>query len=298
MTLLDKCPVCSGGKLAPKLDCIDHSTSKETFIIVSCETCDFAFTNPRPKDDSLGEYYKSDMYISHTNDTKGLFNWMYQTVRKYAIGTKVNLLKKTSQKKNHLDIGCGTGEFLNACQEAGYNTKGIEPSEIARKQAIINFNLSVSENTNLDQFKKGEFDSISMWHVLEHIPNLNKTIKGFSQILSENGKVIIAVPNHKSWDANHYKEFWAAWDAPIHLWHFSKDSIEKLFNKHNFKLKKSKPMLFDSFYVALLSEEFKTGKKKFINGFAIGLISNIVGIFTKRGCSSTIYVFEKQNKVI
>ena len=122
MTLLDKCPVCSGEKLAPKLDCIDHSNSKETFIIVSCETCDFAFTNPRPKDDSLGEYYKSDMYISHTNDTKGLFNWMYQTVRKYAIGTKVNLLKKTSQKKNHLDIGCGTGEFLNASQLAGYNT--------------------------------------------------------------------------------------------------------------------------------------------------------------------------------
>ena len=298
MILLVNCPVCSGSNLLKKLDCIDHSTSKEKFTIVSCETCEFTFTNPRPQDDSLGKYYKSDMYISHTNDTKGLFNWIYQTVRKYAIGTKVNLLKKISQKKNHLDIGCGTGEFLHACQEAGYTTKRIEPSEIARKQAINNFNLSVSENTNLDQFKKGEFDSISMWHVLEHIPNLNKTIKSFGQILSENGKVIIAVPNHKSWDANHYKEFWAAWDVPIHLWHFSKDSIEKLFNKHNLKLKKSKQMLFDSFYVALLSEEFKTGKKKFINGFAIGLISNIVGIFTKRGCSSTIYLFEKQNKVI
>jgi len=295
MILLEKCPVCSGTKLAPKLNCIDHSTSKETFVIVSCETCDFTFTNPRPKEEDLGEYYKSDMYISHTNNTKGLFNWMYQTVRKYAIGTKVNLLKKTSQNKNHLDIGCGTGEFLNACQKAGYNTNGIEPSETAREQAIKNFNLSVSKNTNLDQFQKGEFDSISMWHVLEHVPNLNETIEGFSQVLSENGKVIIAVPNHKSWDSSHYKEFWAAWDAPIHLWHFSKDSIEKLFNKHNFKLIESKPMLFDSFYVALLSEEFKTGKKKFITGFIIGLISNIIGIFTKRGCSSTIYVFEKKN---
>ena len=295
MILLEKCPVCSGTKLAPKLNCIDHSTSKETFVIVSCETCDFTFTNQRPKEEDLGEYYKSDMYISHTNNTKGLFNWMYQTVRKYAIGTKVNLLKKTSQNKNHLDIGCGTGEFLNACQKAGYNTNGIEPSETAREQAIKNFNLSVSKNTNLDQFQKEEFDSISMWHVLEHVPNLNETIEGFSQVLSENGKVIIAVPNHKSWDSSHYKEFWAAWDAPIHLWHFSKDSIEKLFNKHNFKLIESKPMLFDSFYVALLSEEFKTGKKKFITGFIIGLISNIIGIFTKRGCSSTIYVFEKKN---
>jgi len=294
MILLDNCPVCSGSNLLKKLDCIDHSTTKEKFTIVSCETCEFTFTNPRPKDNSLGRYYKSDMYISHTNNTKGLFNWMYHTVRKYAIGTKLNLLKRTSKNKNHLDIGCGTGEFLNACKNAGYNTKGIEPSELARKQAIKNFNLSVSENTNLDQFKENQFNSISMWHVLEHVPSINKTIEEFNRILSEKGKVIIAVPNHKSWDANYYKEFWAGWDVPIHLWHFSKLSIEKIFNNYNFKLLEKKPMLFDSFYVSILSEEFKTGNKKFINGLMIGLISNIIGIFTKRGCSSIIYVFEKQ----
>ena len=294
MILLNNCPICSGDNLLNKLDCTDHSTSKEKFKIVSCETCDFTFTNPRPKDKSLGEYYKSNMYISHTNNTKGLFNWMYHTVRKYAIVTKLNLLKRTSKNKNHLDIGCGTGEFLNACKNAGYDTKGIEPSELAREQAIKNFNLSVSENTNLDQFQNNQFDSISMWHVLEHVSSLNKTIEEFNRILSEKGKVIIAVPNHKSWDAKYYKEFWAGWDVPIHLWHFSKLSIEKLFLKYNFKLVEKKPMLFDSFYVSLLSEEFQTGKKKFINGFIIGLLSNIFGILTKRGCSSIIYVFRKQ----
>ena len=293
MILLENCPICSGSNLLKKLDCIDHTTSKEKFKIVSCETCDFTFTNPRPKDKSLGKYYKSNMYISHTNNTKGLFNWMYHTVRKYAIGTKLNLLKRTSNNKNHLDIGCGTGEFLNACKNAGYNTIGIEPSEVAREQAIKNFNLSVSENTNLDQFQNNQFDSISMWHVLEHVSSLNKTIEEFNRILSEKGKVIIAVPNHKSWDAKYYKEFWAGWDVPIHLWHFSKLSIKKLFLKYNFKLVEKKPMLFDSFYVSLLSEEFQTGKKKFINGFIIGLLSNIFGILTKRGFSSTIYVFEK-----
>ena len=234
------------------------------------------------------------MYISHTNNTKGFFNWMYHTVRKYAIGTKLNLLKKTSKNKNHLDIGCGTGEFLNACKNAGYNTTGIEPSELAREQAINNFKLSVSEDTNLGQFQENQFDSISMWHVLEHVPYLNKTIEEFNRILSKNGKVIIAVPNHKSWDAQHYKGFWAGWDVPIHLWHFSKLSIEKLFLKYNFKLIEKKPMLFDSFYVSLLSEEFKTGKKNFVKGFIIGLISNVIGIFTNKGCSSIIYVFEKQ----
>jgi len=294
MILLSNCPICSSSNLLKKLDCTDHSTSKKKFIIVSCETCDFTFTNPRPKDNALGEYYKSDMYISHTNNTRGFFNWMYQTVRKYAIGTKLNLLKKTSKKKNHLDIGCGTGEFLNACKNAGYNTTGIEPSELAREQAINNFKILVSEDTNLGQFEENQFDSISMWHVLEHVPALNKTIEEFNRILSKNGKIIIAVPNHKSWDAQHYKEFWAGWDVPIHLWHFSKLSIEKLFLKYNFKLIEKKPMLFDSFYVSLLSEEFKTGKKNFVKGFIIGLISNVIGIFTNKGCSSIIYVFEKQ----
>ena len=133
-----------------------------------------------------------------------------------------------------------------------------------------------------------------MWHVLEHIPELNKTIREFNRILNKNGKVIIAVPNHNSWDAKYYKEYWAGWDTPIHLWHFSKLSIEKIFKIHDFKLIEKKPMLFDSYYVSLLSEEFKTGKKKYVKGFTIGLLSNIIGIFSKRGCSSIIYVFEKK----
>tara|TARA_B110000967_G_scaffold202994_1_gene242824 strand:+ start:439 stop:1323 length:885 start_codon:yes stop_codon:yes gene_type:complete len=294
MILLDNCPICLSGDLKNKFNCKDHSTSKEKFTIVSCETCDFKFTNPRPKDNSLGNYYKSEKYISHTNNKKGLFNWMYHTVRKYSIISKLNLLQKVSNNKSHLDIGCGTGEFLNACKNAGFKTEGTEPSKLAREQAINNFNLSVSQKTELNQYKNGQFDSISMWHVLEHIPTLNKTISELNRIVNKNGKLIIAVPNHKSWDAEYYKDYWAGWDTPIHLWHFSSLSIEKLFNKHEFKLIEKKPMLFDSFYVSLLSEEFKTGKKKYINGFAIGLISNLIGIFSKRGCSSITYVFEKK----
>ena len=233
------------------------------------------------------------MYISHTNNTKGLFNWMYHTVRKYTVKSKLKLLNKESAGKKHLDIGCGTGEFLNACKNSGYKTKGIEPSELARKQAIKNFDLSVSKNTNLGQFENNKFNSISMWHVLEHIPKLHKTVEELNRILNNNGKIIIAVPNQKSWDAKYYKEFWAGWDVPIHLWHFSEINIEKLFNKYNFDLVNKKPMLFDSFYVSLLSEEFKSGRKKYIKGFIIGLISNVIGIFTKRGCSSIVYVFKK-----
>lgn len=294
MILLKKCPVCEYPSLKAKMTCKDHTTSKEEFKIVSCETCNFTFTNPRPKDEKLADYYKSEMYISHTNSSKGIFNWTYQKIRIYTTRKKLNLLKNIVPKGKHLDIGCGTGSFLNACKKAGYETEGIEPSEIARKQAIENYNLSISKNPDLTQYPKYEFNSISLWHVLEHIPNLNVLVGQFQNALKPEGKLIIAVPNHKCWEANYYKENWAAWDVPIHLWHFSQKTIAKLFNKHGFVLIKTKPMIFDSFYISLLSEEFASGKKHFIRGFIIGLISNIFGIFTKRGHSSLIYVFEKK----
>ena len=296
MILLKNCPVCHGSKIVKKIKCCDHTASKENFTIVSCETCNFLFTNPRPENSDLEDYYKSEMYISHTNKKEGLFNWMYQTARKYTIKKKVALIKQHTNKRNHLDFGCGTGEFLNACQKNGFKVKGVEPSEKARKQAIKYYNISVTQNYSLEGFKQKEFKSISLWHVLEHVPELTKTIKQLKRVLSNDGVLIIAVPNHKSWDCKYYKKFWAAWDVPIHLWHFSKENIELLFKKNGLKLVKTIPMLLDSFYVSLLSEKFKTGKKNFVKGLLIGIISNIIGTITKSGHSSVIYVFKKSDK--
>ena len=293
MTLLKACPLCGNKRFSPIMQCKDHTASKEMFNIVSCETCSFTFTNPSPLYENLKNYYKSDMYISHTNNSKGFFNWTYQTIRRYTIQSKLSLLLSIKKRGVHLDVGCGTGEFLNACKNAGYKTFGIEPSRLAREQAVKLYNLSVNDKTDLSLYNKEKFDSISMWHALEHIPELNKTISSLNRILKSNGKLIVAVPNHKSWDAKYYKEYWAGWDVPIHLWHFSKKTITSLFEKHKFQLIQTKPMIFDSYYVSLLSEEFISGKKKFIKSFFIGLISNLAGIFTKKGHSSTIYIFKK-----
>ena len=296
MMILDKCPICVSSKITKYFTCIDYTCSREKFNIVSCETCGFKFTNPRPNDNEIGEYYKSDVYISHTNNKTGFFNLLYQKIRNYTIIKKVDLLKSISKGGVHLDIGCGTGEFLNACKKSGFKTKGVEPSEIARSKAIDNYGLEISSDISLNQFKEKTIDSVSMWHVLEHVTNLNDTVRNISQILKNSGKIIIAVPNHKSWDCKYYKEYWAAWDVPIHLWHFSEKTITKLFAKHNFKLVQTKPMFFDAFYVALLSEEYKNGNKNFLKSFIIGLISNIYSLFVKNSCSSHIYIFESQKK--
>ena len=295
MNSLKNCPICKQNKFSTKVTCVDHTVSKEKFTIVSCETCGFHITNPRPKKENMGRYYESEKYISHTNNKDGFFNWLYQTVRKHTIKTKTKLLKKVTSGGKHLDIGCGTGEFLNSCKKHGFKTEGIEPSKIAREKAINNYNLSVKESTDLSLYKGSSFDSISMWHVLEHISDLNENISHLHRILKPGGKLIVAVPNHKSWDASHYKESWAAWDVPIHLWHFSKKSITNLFKNNRFCLIKTKPMLFDSYYISLLSEEIISGKKKFLKAIVIGSISNLLGVTTKRGCSSAIYIFEKQN---
>ena len=295
MITLESCPTCKGKKFSKKLDCKDYSTSQESFTIVSCETCGLLFTNPRPPENNLAKYYKSDMYISHTNNKKGMFNSIYQTVRKYSIKRKLRLLKEKVAKGNHLDIGCGTGEFLNACKKEGFSARGVEPSKIAREQAIKNYDLVVSSNADLKQYSSYEFDSISMWHVLEHVSNIEEMLRGIKRILKKDGTLIIAVPNCNSWDAAYYKEFWAAWDVPIHLWHFTKKTIKSLFENNGFKLEDTKPMIFDAFYVSLLSEEFKFGKKKFIKSFLIGLYSNFIGFCSNKEYSSTIYIFKKQN---
>ena len=292
MIEIKNCPVCNKSNFSKHLESKDFSVSKESFVVVSCDTCDFHFTNPRPSDENLGKYYISDHYISHNNTRRTLFEKIYQLVRRIAINGKFRLISTFFRSGRILDVGCGTGDFLNKCKSKNWETKGVEPSEIARNQAINNHKLDVEESTDLSKLE-GEFDIITMWHVLEHVSSLNETLVQFNQLLSKKGKIIIAVPNLESYDAKYYKEYWAAYDLPIHLYHFSKKSICTLFEKHGFSLRKTKGMKFDSFYVSMLSEEHISGKKNFIKSVFVGVISNLYGFFGKRGFSSSIYVFER-----
>ena len=293
MIKIKNCPICNNEDLIHYTNCRDHTVSKDEFPIVSCETCLLKITSPRPSESEIDKFYESENYISHTNRKSSFFDWVYQLVRVYTTERKVWLLKRNTKGRVHLDYGCGTGEFLNACAKSGFETHGVEPSKKARTLAEKNYNLSVTGNTDLSNFKKGEIKSISLWHVLEHVDNLNNLIKQIKKILSEEGKVFIAVPNHESWDCDYYKEYWAAWDVPIHYWHFSSKAVVKLFKKHGFKLVQKKPMLFDSFYISLLSEKYRNGKYNFIKSFIIGFASNLIGAFSKKGYSSQIYIFEK-----
>jgi ubiquinone/menaquinone biosynthesis C-methylase UbiE len=269
----------------------DHSVSKEIFDLYYDEELDMLITSPQPELQNLGKYYESEDYISHTDNKRSLFEKAYHFVKNIALKNKLNLINSQQpQKGKLLDIGAGTGDFLLTAKNDGWETIGVEPSDRAKniaKEKGISFveEISTLENHSLDV--------ITMWHVLEHVPDLELQIQELKRLLKPTGTLIIAVPNYKSFDANHYQTFWAAYDVPIHFWHFSKKSIQLLFERVDMKLEKVLPMKFDSFYVSLLSEKYKTGKMNYIKAFLIGLKSNWKAKNSKE-YSSHIYILKNK----
>jgi 2-polyprenyl-3-methyl-5-hydroxy-6-metoxy-1,4-benzoquinol methylase len=250
----------------------DFSVSQEIFELLHDEALDMLITHPQPSLDVLGKYYESADYISHTDSKRSLFEKAYHFVKNIALKKKLNLINSYHPEKGLiLDIGAGTGEFLSVAQNDGWDTIGVEPSDKAKTIAKSKGVSFVEKTSELDSHT---FDVITMWHVLEHVPNLDEQIKELKRLLKPKGTLIVAVPNFKSFDAKYYGNFWAAYDVPIHFWHFSKTAIQKLFEKEKMKLEKVLPMKFDSFYVSLLSEKYKTGKMNYIKAFYIGLQSN------------------------
>ena len=269
----------------------DFSVSGESFSLLLNEEYQILKTHPQPTLDKLGSYYEFEDYISHTDGKRTLFEKMYHFIKRKAIRDKVSLINSYQPLKGRiLDIGAGTGDFLLECKNQNWDILGIEPNDKAKGIAV---GKGIKFGDTIEKLESNSFDVITMWHVLEHVPDVEHQVAELKRLLKPSGTIIIAVPNFKSYDANHYKEFWAAYDVPRHLWHFSKTAIEKLFDKQNMNLEDIKPMWFDSFYVSLLSEKYKTGKMNFISGFFIGLISNVSGFF-KKEFSSHIYVLKNK----
>lgn len=266
----------------------DFFLSNEAFELLYDETLDMLVTSPQPID--IEKYYQTDNYISHSDGENTLLEKVYQSIKKRNLQKKVALIEKfAGDDKTLLDVGAGTGDILRHAKSKGWKVFGVEPNANARKLAS---QKEIDLEKDLDTIQEMKFSVITLWHVLEHLPNLEENIGRLSRMLEEGGALIVAVPNFKSYDAKYYGRFWAAYDVPRHLWHFSRTAIERLFLKQEMELKKVKPMWFDSFYVSLLSEEYRTGKKNWIKAGVLGLVSNISGMITKE-YSSHIYILQK-----
>ena len=292
MENLSSCPVCGNKDFSPFLQSSDFFLTKEEYKIVSCTSCGLKFVNPRPDESEIGRYYKSSDYVSHGGKLN-LLTILYKTIRYSAIRKKYKIVKRHARGKNMLDIGCGTGEFLDFCKKNGFDVKGIEPAEKPRSFAQTQYELEVHEESYLEDIVSPEFDIITMWHVLEHVHLLNERMNKMVEILKSEGTLIIAVPNCDSWDALYYGKFWAAYDLPRHLYHFSKDTIKILTQTHALKVEEIIPMRLDAFYISLLSQKYANGNKNYFKAVLNGLRSNNFARRNEHNYSSLIFILKK-----
>ncbi|MGB3607157.1 MAG: class I SAM-dependent methyltransferase [Psychroserpens sp.] len=272
----------------------DHSVSGEEFQLLYNENLELLETFPQPSEETLSNYYDSEDYISHTDAKRNLFEKIYHVFKSIALKRKLKLINSfNTETKSLLDVGCGTGDFLKIAKDNQWQVCGIEPNESARSIANGKAHDTVFDSDHLSKFNSQSFDVITLWHVLEHLPNLQGHIAKFEKLLKPSGKLVIAVPNYNSYDAHYYKHFWAAFDVPRHLWHFTKTAISKITGKHNMMVEAQLPMLFDAYYVALLSEKYKNGFMNPLKAFWVGWQSNRKAKRTNE-YSSLIYVIKKQ----
>ena len=290
---LDQCPVCTSHNINHIITAEDFLITREKFQIYSCDKCGLRFTNPRPNDDQLAGYYDSSEYISHSNESASLVDGLYKIARTFTLRRKRKLIEKLSLNKRLLDVGCGTGHFIDYCQQHGWQVNGVEPNDIARTQAEDKTKIIIQHD--LSEIVDASYEVITLWHVLEHLSDLEQTMNQLKSLLAPGGVLIIAVPNFDAYEATVFDEYWAAYDVPRHLYHFNRKALAQLSKKHGLKIVRTYPMKLDSFYISLLSNKNKNNSNKYISSFITGLLSNIYALKSKN-YSSLIYQIEKSEE--
>lgn len=290
----NQCPVCQSTRIHAVLTVKDYTVSQTAFEVWECDECTLRFTQDVPAPGDIGQYYQSADYISHTNTRKGLVNRLYHLVRQRALRQKKELVKIATGRSTGrlLDVGAGIGAFASYMRDHQWQVTGLEPDAGTRKRAAAEFGIQLESSDRLFELEPGQFDAITLWHVLEHVHALAAYMEQLKKLLKPGGKLFIAVPNYTSGDAAFYGAYWAAYDVPRHLYHFSPAAMRRLLARHNLELLAVRPMWFDSFYVSLLSEKYKTGKTGLLRGAWNGWKSNRMAARDKEKCSSLIYVME------
>jgi 2-polyprenyl-3-methyl-5-hydroxy-6-metoxy-1,4-benzoquinol methylase len=292
----DKCPLCKSSAIKKRFACVDEFATGEQFDIFECTACGFAFTQNVPDEKEIDRYYESPTYISHSNTSKGFVNRVYHIVRRIMLQKKARKVEMLTGLKNGrlLDYGAGTGHFARLMETRGWSVTAIEKNGKARELALKEFGFEMRPVEALSTIKDKELDVVTMWHVMEHIQEPDRMWDELRRILGDKGIAIIAVPNSASYDALKYKEHWAAYDVPRHLWHFTPSTIAQWGEKHGFVLDGQYTMPFDGFYISMLSEQYKGSRLHTIRGFWNGFKGWLLQCRRSSASSSIIYVFRKR----
>ena len=287
-----QCPWCDSEKTQIHLWVKDLFLTNEAFEIHECLKCGLLFTEPRPKPEEIGKYYQSEEYYSHQENKKGFVPRIYEAVKSVNLKKKYKMATKGLEPGRMLEIGCGAGDFLHTMEKHGWTCTGIEPSESAKEIATKKVKAKLLNPQEIDKLEDESFDLITMWHVLEHVDNLKEEIKQLQRLVKKGGRLVLALPNFKSADAQYYKEYWAAYDVPRHLNHFCRESINNIFKTTDFKRIKTDKLVWDAYYISYMSEKYMNHSLPLLKGAWKGLRSNCKA--RKNGeWSSLVYILER-----
>ena len=290
----NKCPWCGSDKAQINLWLKDEFLSHEDFQICECLNCGLLYTMPRPNKEKIGEYYKSEEYYSHQENKSGFIPKLYEKIKSINLRNKYKMATQGKTVGKLLDIGCGVGDFIHTAELKGWECLGVEPSEDAKNIAKTRIKANIVNSKELEQMPDESFEVITMWHVLEHVDNLKWQIEQLERLIKENGRIVIAVPNYKSYDGQFYKNLWAAYDVPRHLSHFDKKTITKIFKSKDLELKKVDKLIWDAYYISYMSEQYKHHTLALLRGAYRGLMSNLKARRSGEW-SSMVYIFEKKS---
>jgi SAM-dependent methyltransferase len=292
------CPACGSANYRHAFEVRDRFNiiPDRTYSIVRCQSCQLLFVNPRPDALSIAAFYQIEGYDPFVGGKSGK-SWTtaaYKLARRFTVPRKVaRAMNGLQNARSALDIGCATGEFAAALGKHGLQVCGVEPDPGAAEHARATFGLTVwTGNISAVPHDAGPFDVITMWHVLEHVHDLKGTLARVRELLSPEGRFVIAVPNPLSFDARQYGRNWVAWEAPRHLYHFEPDVLLSLLDREGFAARRAGALAFDAFYHSLLSESASMfGKAR--AGWR-GTLSFLRGAFGGEG-SSELYLAKRRN---
>lgn len=286
----NKCPWCGSNKAQINLWLKDEFLTKKDFHICECLNCGLLYTMPRPSKEKIGAYYKSDEYYSHQENKKGFVPRLYEAIKKINLKHKFHLASRDLPVGKLLDIGCGVGDFLHVAENKGWQCTGVEPSEEAREIARQRIKGDLLYSEDLNHLPDQSFDLITMWHVLEHVDDLKWQVAQLQRLIKPNGRIVIAVPNYRSYDGRFYNAYWAAYDVPRHLNHFNKTVITKIFKTSGLSLVSMDKLVWDAYYISFMSEQYKHHFMPLVRGVFRGLVSNAKARRSGEW-SSLVYVF-------
>lgn len=289
----NKCPWCGSDKAQINLWLKDDFLSHEDFHICECLNCGLLYTMPRPSKDRIGSYYKSEDYYSHQENKNGFIPKLYERVKSVNLRSKYKMATAEKCVGKLLDIGCGVGDFIHTAEQNGWDCLGVEPSEDARQIAASRIKASIIQSEELELIPNETFDVITMWHVLEHVDNLKWQVEQLQRLIKKDGRIVIAVPNYKSYDGQYYQNLWAAYDVPRHLSHFNRITIAKIFKSKGLELIKTDKLIWDAYYVSFMSEQYKHHSLPLLRGAFRGCVSNCKAMRSGEW-SSMVYIFEKK----